>query len=44
MPVAHWGVLAILLACVNGAGAILVEVMTERLVALAAVTAASPML
>jgi hypothetical protein len=29
MPVAHWGAVAILLACVNGAGAILVEVMTE---------------
>jgi predicted MFS family arabinose efflux permease len=29
MPIAHWGAVAILLACVNGAGAILVEVMTE---------------
>jgi predicted MFS family arabinose efflux permease len=29
MPIAHWGSVAILLACVNGAGAILVEVMTE---------------
>src|SRR3984957_14708232 len=29
MPIAHWGSVAILLACVNGASAILVEVMTE---------------
>jgi predicted MFS family arabinose efflux permease len=29
MPAARWGAVAILLACVNGAGAILVEVMTE---------------
>jgi predicted MFS family arabinose efflux permease len=29
LPAAHWGALAIALACVNGAGAILVEVMTE---------------
>jgi MFS family permease len=29
LPAAHWGALAIVLACVNGAGAILVEVMTE---------------
>jgi predicted MFS family arabinose efflux permease len=29
MPISHWGALAILLACVNGAGAILVEIMTE---------------
>jgi predicted MFS family arabinose efflux permease len=29
MPIARWGAVAILLACVNGAGAILVEVMTE---------------
>lgn len=29
MPVACWGAVAIVLACVNGAGAILVEVMTE---------------
>jgi MFS family permease len=29
LPAAHWGALAIALACVSGAGAILVEVMTE---------------
>jgi MFS family permease len=29
LPAARWGALAIVLACVNGAGAILVEVMTE---------------
>jgi len=29
MPAAHWGVVVILLAVINGAGAIMVEVMTE---------------
>ena len=29
MPIAHWGAVAIALACVSGAGSILVEVLTE---------------